>query len=74
MESDGLFPHVNDSIRTLASEGAETQTWDFICECPELACHALVSLTLSEFDERRAASPPIPVLAAEHTGTAQHRG
>ena len=73
MESDGLFPHVNDSIRTLAPDGPEAQTWEFICECPELACHALVTLTLSEFDERRAASPPLPILATEHMGTAPQR-
>ena len=73
MESDGLFPHVNDSIRKLATDGPDTQTWEFICECPELACHVLVTLTLSEFDDRRAASPPVPILAAEHTGTTQQR-
>lgn len=67
MEGDGVFVHVNDSIRSLASAGPVTQTWEFICECPELTCHVLVSLTLAEFDERRAASPPLPVLSAEHS-------
>jgi hypothetical protein len=66
MENNGVFTHVNDSIRRLATEGPETQTWEFICECPELTCHTLVSLTLTEFDERRAALPPLPVLAMEH--------
>jgi len=66
MEGDGVFVHVNDSIRKLASAGPATQTWEFICECPELTCHALVSLTLTEFDERRAALPPLPVLSSEH--------
>jgi hypothetical protein len=47
-------------------EGPATQTWEFICECPQISCHALVSLTLTEFDERRAATPPLPVLATEH--------
>ena len=65
---EGVFVHVNDSIRSLASAGPARQTWEFICECPELTCHVLVSLTLAEFDERRAASPPLPVLAAEHGG------
>ena len=68
MQQAGLFVHVNDSIRTLASEGPAAQTWDFICECSEVTCHALVSLTLIEFDERRAASPPEPILATEHDG------
>ncbi len=66
MEEGELFLHVNDSIRRVASQGPEAETWDFICECADLACHALVSLTLVEFDNRRAALPPRPVLAAEH--------
>ncbi len=64
MDPDGLFGHVNDSIRKLAPEGPEGETWEFICECPDVACHAMVSLTLLEFDERRAASPPVPILAS----------
>jgi hypothetical protein len=66
MENDGVFVHVNDSIRKLASDGPASQTWEFICECPELTCHVSVSLTLTEFDERRAARPPLPILAMEH--------
>ncbi|HJU37247.1 MAG TPA: hypothetical protein VJ716_07515 [Gaiellaceae bacterium] len=70
MSQDGLFVHVNDSIRKLATEGPATQTWEFICECPEVTCHVLVSLTLGEFDERRTASPPVPIVAAEHAAPA----
>ena len=66
MEQDGVFVHVNDSIRRLAGDGPSTQTWEFICECSELSCHALVSLTLTEFDTRRASAPPVPILAMEH--------
>jgi len=66
MDQDRLFVEVNDSIRKLASEGSAAESWDFICECAEVTCHASVNLTLSEFDERRAASPPVPVHAAEH--------
>jgi hypothetical protein len=66
MEQDRLFVQVNDSIRELASDGLATESWDFICECPEVTCHAFVNLTLVEFDQRRAASPPRPVRAAVH--------
>jgi hypothetical protein len=66
MEQAELFPHVNDSIRESAAQGPTTETWEFICECPDVSCHAIVSLTLLEFDERRQASPPAPILAAEH--------
>jgi hypothetical protein len=66
MEQQGPFAHVNDSIRRLAGDVSVTQIWGFICECPDVTCHASVSLTLIEFDERRAASPPVPVLATEH--------
>jgi hypothetical protein len=68
MTQCGLFAHVNNSIRKLANEDPATQTWEFICECPDVACNAWVSLTLFEFDERRAASPAVPVLATEHDG------
>ena len=67
MEQSKLFPHVNDSIRGLATEGPETELWEFICECPDVRCHSMVSLTLVEFDEHRRASPPAPILAAEHS-------
>jgi hypothetical protein len=66
MERKGLFGHVNDSIRGLATEGPLTETWEFICECPDVACHTMVSLTLLEFDELRTATPPSPILAERH--------
>ena len=66
MEMNGAFGHVNDSIRRLATEGVETETWDFLCECADVGCRTLVSLTLVEFDERRASSPPVPILATRH--------
>jgi hypothetical protein len=68
MEQGELFAHVNDSIRELAYEGPATQTWEFVCECSDVGCRASVSLTLIEFDARRRASPPVPVLAARHDG------
>ena len=58
MNGVGLFGQVNDSIRELATDGSAVETWEFICECPDVTCHSMVSLTLIEFDERRAASPP----------------
>jgi hypothetical protein len=66
VDPDGLFEHVNDSIRTLATEAQVMETWEFFCECPDLTCHTLVRLTLVEFDERRASVPPIPILATGH--------
>jgi hypothetical protein len=66
MEVDGLFGHVNNSIRGLATEGPLDQTWEFICECPDADCHEMVSVTLLEFDECRAASPAVPILAEHH--------
>jgi len=66
VDSDGLFGHVNDSIRGLATEAQSMETWEFFCECPDLACHTLVRLTLVEFDKRRAALPAVPILATGH--------
>ncbi len=66
IDAEDLVSHVNDSIRGLALEGPVDEVWEFICECPDLDCHALVSLTLAEFDARRAATPPIPILSLTH--------
>ena len=44
MDADGLFGHVNDSIRELATEGQPAETWEFVCECPDVGCHEMVSL------------------------------
>ncbi len=66
IDADGLFAHINDSIRGLATDGPADETWQFVCECPDLECHALVSLTLAQFDARRSASPPTPILSARH--------
>lgn len=71
MEQDRLFVEVNDWIRKLASGHSTGQTCEFICECPELTCRSSVTLTLTEFDERRAASPPVPVRATEHDDQAR---
>jgi len=68
MDPDGLFGHVNDSIRGLATDDQANETWEFFCECPDLECHAFVSLTLVEFDERRASLPPLPILLTGHGG------
>jgi hypothetical protein len=66
--ADNLFGHVNDAIRGLATEGLLHETWQFMCECPDLDCHAPVPLTLAEFDARRSACPPSPILSSSHAG------
>lgn len=70
MGSRGAYHEVNDSIRRLATDGPDSEMWEFFCECPDIACHVLISLTLDEFDGRRAASPPVPILATHHNGLA----
>jgi len=70
MDANRLFGHVNDSIRRLAVEAPPGEKWEFFCECPDVRCHALVSLTLVEFDERRAALPPLPIRVAGHDNRA----
>jgi hypothetical protein len=64
LNPQAAFREVNDSIRELAPAGADTGRFEFLCECPDIECHAMVSLTLREFDARRAASPSVPILAA----------
>ena len=71
MERDGIFARVNDSIRKLvAANDQNAESWEFICECADLGCHTFVTLTVTEFDARRAASPPVPILATEHSAAA----
>ena len=60
------YHEVNESIRRLATAGSTFETWEFFCECDDVACHVLVSLTLIEYDERRAAVPARPILATHH--------
>jgi hypothetical protein len=64
MNAQAAFRQVNDSIRERAPGGLETDTFEFFCECPDIDCHARVSLTLQEFDARRAVTPPLSILAA----------
>jgi len=71
MTESPAFREVNDAIRRLANANSVTETWEFFCECTDVACHALVTLTLSEFDTYRAASPPLPIFAARHDGRAR---
>ena len=66
--SKGTLRQVNDTIRDLASRTASNESWEFICECDDLACFELVPLSLVEFDARRGAAPPRPVLAKRHDG------
>ena len=70
MGSAETFLEVNDAIRRMATAGSDSETWEFFCECPDPACHVLVSLTLAEFDDRRASSPALPILGLHHEGVA----
>jgi hypothetical protein len=70
MDVKQLYGRVNDSIRGIASEGPADETWEFMCECSDVKCREKVVLTLTEFDDRRAATPPGPILAASHAAVA----
>ena len=62
--SSDVIRAVNESVRAFAKRlESESIEWDFICECDDPDCHALVSLTLEQYDELRDAAPPEPVLA-----------
>jgi hypothetical protein len=67
MDTPALFAHINDSIRKLSPGAPAGETGEFFCECPDVGCHEMVALTLLEFDHLRAASPPRPILAIDHT-------
>ena len=73
MESQGAFHEVNDSIRRLADVTSPEQLWEFFCECDDLGCDARLTLTIEDFDRRRAAARPEPILAVHHAA-AEDRG
>jgi hypothetical protein len=72
MNPQAAFRQVNDSIREVAAVDPATDVFEFLCECRDIECHEMVSLTLREFDERRSASPPLPILAV-HDGVRPSR-
>jgi hypothetical protein len=49
-----MFREVNDRIREAAGRVGGHDQWDFICECDDLDCVEMVSLTLDDYDLRRA--------------------
>jgi hypothetical protein len=51
-----MFREVNDRIREAAGRVGGDDQWDFICECDDLDCVEMVSLTLDDFDSRRVRS------------------
>ena len=66
MESQGAFHEVNDTIRRLAEVTSADEHWEFFCECDDLECQTRLTLTIEDFDRRRAADRPEPILAVHH--------
>jgi len=54
----------NRFVGDLASASAKGRAWQFFCECGRLACHALVELTLVEYEAIK--DDEKPVLAPGH--------
>ena len=61
-----ILREVNASIRELAGRASGIDAWQFLCECDDISCLELVSLTLLEYDERRNATTFAPILALHH--------
>jgi hypothetical protein len=61
-----LFREVNERVKTLSTKRWEhLPTIDFICECADAECSALVALSVSEYEAIRATSTRF-LVAAEH--------
>jgi len=54
----------NRFVGDLASASAKGRAWQFFCECGRFACHALVELTLVEYEAIK--DDEKPVLARGH--------
>ena len=49
-----MFREVNTRIREAAGLAGGEDAWEFICECDDLKCVQTVSLTIVDYDARRA--------------------
>ena len=49
-----MFREVNDRIREAAGRVGGDDRWDFICECDDLDCAEMVTLSIDDYDARRA--------------------
>ena len=56
--------HVHEVARRFEGVEAGAERWKFTCECGAPACREAVSLTLAEYEARRAGGQP--VLAPGH--------
>lgn len=65
-ENEALFRAVNELIETTASAaGVDGHVYAFMCECADARCHALLPLTVREY-ERVRADPRLFLLAPGH--------
>jgi hypothetical protein len=56
-KNEDLFRTVNERIQELAeSQGADSHTYEFLCECSDVECTDRVHLTLIEYEHARAES------------------
>jgi hypothetical protein len=53
--NDATFRDANEKIRA-AAEGVEMERIPFLCECADERCHALVRLSLDEYERVRSES------------------
>jgi hypothetical protein len=61
-----MFREVNDRIREAAGRAGGVDAWEFICECDDLDCVQTVSLTIDDYDARRAR--PVSRIVVDHAG------
>jgi len=61
-----MFREVNSRIREAAGRAGGEDPWDFICECDDLDCVETVSLTIDDYDARRAG--PASSIVVDHAG------
>ena len=62
-ENEILFRQVNERIRELQTDAWGSHEIDFMCECANAACTAVLTLTPVEYEELRRNSRRFAVLA-----------
>jgi hypothetical protein len=65
-KNEMLFREINEQIEGIAqTQGIDDHVFDFICECPDVACTLRLPLTLKLYEDTRA-DPAAFIVAPGH--------
>jgi hypothetical protein len=63
-ENEAIFRELNEAIqRAAATHGGGGHLYEFICECSDVACAAILRMTAEEYEHVRASGVRFAVMA-----------